>query len=306
MRTSARNEGPIVYRKLLMEARTAARYGGRRVGREARTRARLVAAFLAASIVATLSLTSPLCAQSYVQNGEFQSGKLAPWTIVGKPAMLGHRIDRGFYWLNDPRAGLRFTGLSQRLWLPPHDGLWMLSLECYGGLSACHFYRISLDNQVLRQECVGRDALRQWILPLSPGAHRLEILATQFGTTEASLVRRANLTKVVLPHAILNQYRATRDEFTLFARPLHFTFVLSATRRSPSGRTIPGVEGLLWLALEGPSVTLGPFLSPPSGVARVPLDRSTFSAARGAFLQVLSVDPKTMRMRLGTRNWVPR
>lgn len=263
-----------------------------------------------ATLFATLlsfaaSLGSLASAQSYITNGEFQTGKLAPWTIVGEASLVGHKIDKGFWWLNKPQAGLKFTGLSQRLWLPKHDGLWMLSIETYGGPTACHYFRVSFDNQVLRRDCVGGDALRQWVLPLAPGAHRVEILATQLGMPEASLVRRANLTKVQIPHAILNQYRATKDEISVFARPWHAFYVCISRRRLATSVRIPGIDGPFWLAPEAGLLTVGPFLSPATGISTISIGPGAIQAARGVFLQVLSIDPQTWRARLGTRNWIP-
>ncbi|HMQ21737.1 MAG TPA: hypothetical protein PKE00_04555 [Planctomycetota bacterium] len=244
-------------------------------------------------------------AQNYIGNGSFESKQLAPWFLLGEENIYGYHFDRGFWWLNKPVAALKQTGVAQRLFLPQHDGLWMLSVESYGGALSCHYFRIRLDGKQLLNGCLGRDALHQWLLPLAPGAHVLEIVASQLGTTEASLVRSATLTKVEIPCAVVNQFRATANEMTVLARPFHFVFLNLAPRRLAEAMQLPGVHGGLWLSPAPWILPFGPYLVGPEGRSQVSLNTEVFEALRGHFVQILSIDPQSMTWRLGTRNWFP-
>ncbi|MCB9890073.1 MAG: hypothetical protein H6833_00315 [Planctomycetes bacterium] len=251
------------------------------------------------------ALTAPARSQNFITNGEFETRQLAPWTLLGQDNMYGYHLDRGFWWLNKPSAALKQTGVAQRLWLPKHDGLWMLSVETFGGPISCHYFEIRLDGKRLLNGCVGHDALHQWLLPLAPGAHVLEVLATQLGTTEASYLRRATLIQVAIPCALINQYRATPSEMSVFARPFHYVFLALSPRRLDAGLHLPGVSGELWLSPEPWILPFGPYLVGARGIENVDLRPEVYDALRGHFLQILSIDPLTFTWRLGTRNWFP-
>ena len=149
------------------------------------------------------------------------------------------------------------------------------------------------------------DLLTHWQLGLTAGTYELEVKSTTRNIPDdVALFYGGKLTVARLP---LVTFRASWEQAKEVSYEIHpqlggFALLYMSRRRFASGIRIPGIDGELWL--------------PSPLLAAVEKDRYRRSfhgvdiwfdvVTSGVFWQVLEFEPKSQKLRLGSRNYSSR